>query len=61
MRAVRCWCGELVVADDDGALVEELRAHVTEAHPDEARSDDKLRERVAAEAEDAPDRPPWAY
>jgi hypothetical protein len=61
MRAVRCWCEELVVADDDETLVAELRAHVAEEHPNEERSDDELRERVAARAEDAPDRPPWAY
>ena len=61
MRAVRCWCDELVVADDDDALVRELGAHAAEAHPEERRSDDELRRRVASEAEDAPDRPPWAY
>jgi hypothetical protein len=61
MRAVRCWCGELVVADDDEVLVGELAAHVTEEHPEESRSDAELRERVAAKAEEAPDRPPWAY
>jgi regulator of RNase E activity RraA len=61
LRAVRCWCGELVVADDDVMLVSELRAHVAEEHPDESRSDEELRERVATKAEEAPDRPPWAY
>ncbi len=61
VRAVRCWCGELVVGDDDGALVRELGAHAAEAHPEERRTDDELRRRVASEAEDAPDRPPWAY
>ena len=61
MRAVRCWCDELVAADDDEGLVTELAAHVREEHPDEERDERELRERVAAEAEDAPDRPPWAY
>lgn len=61
MRAVRCWCGELVVADDDAGLVRELGAHVGEEHPGEARSEDELRERVATGAEEPPDRPPWAY
>ena len=60
MRAVRCWCEELVVSDDDEALGRELAAHVREAHPGEPRGEDEIRERVAAEAEDAPDRPPWA-
>lgn len=61
MRAVRCWCGELIVADDDESLVGELRAHVGDEHPDERRTDEELRERVASEAEEPPDRPPWAY
>jgi hypothetical protein len=61
MRGVRCWCGELVAADDDKALEGELQRHVTEEHPDETRSTDEIRVRIAAEAEDAPDRPPWAY
>ena len=61
MRAVRCWCGELVAADDDHALAGELQAHVTEEHPEEARSDHEIRDRIASEADEAPDRPPWAY
>ena len=61
MRAVRCWCEELVVADDDASLVDALREHVAEKHPDEHRGDDELRERVEADAYDPPDRPPWAY
>lgn len=61
LRAVRCWCGELVVADDDEGLVRELRAHTDEEHPEETRTDAELRERVASEAAEPPDRPPWAY
>ncbi|MBD0291788.1 MAG: hypothetical protein ICV74_11075 [Thermoleophilia bacterium] len=61
MRAVRCWCDELLVADDDEVLVRELAEHTREAHGDEPRSQDELRARVAEGAEDAPDRPPWAY
>jgi hypothetical protein len=61
MRAVRCWCGELVVADDDGALAGELAAHVREEHPDEPRSEEELRRRVGEHGEEPPDRPPWAY
>ena len=49
------------MSDDDAALVRELGAHVSEAHADEPRSEDELRERVEAKAEDPPDRPPWAY
>lgn len=61
MRAVRCWCEELVVAEDDDALVASLGNHVAEAHPDDERSEDDVRARVQAEAYDPPDRPPWAY
>ncbi len=61
LRAVRCHCGELVVADDDEGLVRELRAHAEESHPGDVLPDEELRRRVEAEAEDAPDRPPWAY
>jgi hypothetical protein len=61
MRAVRCWCGELVVADDDAALAGELGVHVRDEHPEEPRTDDELRARVAKHAEEPPDRPPWAY
>ncbi|HEY7196769.1 MAG TPA: hypothetical protein VH306_06265 [Gaiellaceae bacterium] len=61
MRAVRCWCEELVVAEDDEALVTALTAHVDESHPDDARTDDERRALVEAEAYEPPDRPPWAY
>jgi predicted small metal-binding protein len=61
VRAVRCWCGELVVADDEPALVRELAEHARETHPDDQRDEDALRAHVAEQAEDAPDRPPWAY
>jgi hypothetical protein len=61
VRAVRCWCEELVAAEDDEALVSALRDHVADAHPEEERNEEELRERVRAEAYNPPDRPPWAY
>jgi hypothetical protein len=61
MRAVRCWCNELVAADDDERLVVALRDHVAETHPDEPLSDEDVRARVESDAYDPPDRPPWAY
>ncbi|MBD0318352.1 MAG: hypothetical protein ICV71_07475 [Thermoleophilia bacterium] len=61
MRAVRCWCGELVVSDDDETLAAELRRHVEDEHPDAPRTDGEIRDRVEREAEEPPDRPPWAY
>ena len=42
MRVVRCWCDELVAADDDEQLVVALRDHVVETHPDEPRSDEEI-------------------
>lgn len=61
MRAVRCWCEELVAGEDDERLAEALREHVAKAHPDDERSDDEIRERIEAEAYEPPDRPGWAY
>jgi hypothetical protein len=61
VRAVRCWCEELVVAEDDEALVAALRDHVSDAHPGHERSDKDISARVQAEAYEPPDRPPWAY
>ncbi len=61
MRAVRCWCDELLVETDDEALVAALKQHVAEAHPEDDRSDDDVRARVKAEAYEPPDQPPWAY
>jgi predicted small metal-binding protein len=61
VRAVRCWCGELVVADDETALARELAEHAREAHPEDQRDEAAVRAFVAERAEDAPDRPPWAY
>jgi hypothetical protein len=61
MRAVRCWCDELVAAEDDARLLIVLRDHVAEAHPNEQRTDDELRERISAEGVEPPDKPPWAY
>ncbi len=61
VRAVRCWCEELVVADDDEALVHEVAAHAREAHPHDVRGDEEIRTLVAERAEEPPDRPPWAY
>ncbi len=49
------------MADDDEALARELGAHAAEAHPEDARSPEEVAAHVRAEAEDAPDRPPWAY
>jgi hypothetical protein len=50
-----------VVADDDASLVDALREHVAEKHPDDGHGDDEIRAKVESDAYDPPDRPPWAY
>jgi hypothetical protein len=61
MRAVDCWCGQLIQGDDEQQLVERLGEHVREAHPGE-HADDAVRERVADRAYEPPaGDPPWAY
>jgi predicted small metal-binding protein len=62
MRAVDCWCGQIVQAESDQELADALREHVTAEHGDEPRSDDEVRARVAEEAYEPPTGdPPWAY
>jgi hypothetical protein len=58
---VRCWCEELIVAEDDEALVAALQDHVAEKHPEDERSEEDVRTRLKTEAYDPPARPPWAY
>jgi hypothetical protein len=61
MRAVDCWCGQLVQGDDDAELVERLREHVAEAHPGD-HDETAVRKRVADDAYEPPTGdPPWAY
>ena len=61
MRAVDCWCGQLIQGDDDDELVRRLADHAAEAHAGE-RGEDAARERVASHAYDPPTGdPPWAY
>lgn len=49
------------MAPNDEALVAALGKHVAEQHADDARSEDDIGARVASEAYEPPDRPPWAY
>jgi hypothetical protein len=52
MRAIDCPCGRLEGANDD-ELLRLAREHVDRDHPEMQRSDEQLRERVAADAYDA--------
>lgn len=52
MRAIDCPCGHRLEAGDDEALVAAARAHLDSDHPDMRRTDEELRQRVAADAYD---------
>lgn len=61
MRAVDCWCGQLVQGEDDEELVRQLARHDAEAHEGEHGEGD-ARERVSRRAYEPPTGdPPWAY
>jgi predicted small metal-binding protein len=62
VRAVDCWCGQVVQAEDDEELGRRLREHLQEAHADEPRSEEDVRSRVAERGYEPPTgEPPWAY
>ena len=52
MRAIDCPCGHRLEGADDEELFRLAREHVDREHPDMQRSDEQLRERVAADAYD---------
>ena len=52
MRAIECPCGHHLEGADDEELVSLARAHVDRDHPEMQRTDEELRERVAADAYD---------
>ena len=52
MRAIECPCGHHLEGADDQALVRLAREHVDRDHPEMQRTDEQLRERVAADAYD---------
>jgi hypothetical protein len=55
MRTIECdICGEPLTANDDEALVEQLRDHLTEEH-DESPDLDEIQQTVDREAYDASD------
>jgi rhodanese-related sulfurtransferase len=54
MRAIECPCGHHLEGVDDGQLFRLARDHVDRAHPEMQRTDEQLRERVAADAYDVP-------
>ena len=52
MRAIDCPCGHRLEASDDEELFREAREHIDQDHPEMDRTDDQVRERVAADAYD---------
>jgi len=52
MRAVDCPCGEHVEADSDSRLIEAIKVHTDDAHPDRYEETD-LRILVSTTAYDA--------
>jgi predicted small metal-binding protein len=50
MRAIDCPCGHQLQATDDEELFQRCRQHVAEHHPDMQRTDEQIRQRVAADA-----------
>jgi predicted small metal-binding protein len=52
MRAIDCPCGHRLEGQDDNELLRLAREHVERDHPEMERSEEQLRERVAADAYD---------
>jgi hypothetical protein len=52
MRAIDCPCGHRLVGADDEELFALARRHIDEQHPEMDRTDEQVRERVAADAYD---------
>jgi Protein of unknown function (DUF1059) len=52
MRVIDCPCGHRLEGADDDELFRLAREHVDRDHPEMERTDDQLRERVAADAYD---------
>ena len=53
MRAIECPCGHHLEGADDDELFQLAREHVDQDHPEMQRTDEQLRERIAADAYDA--------
>jgi predicted small metal-binding protein len=52
MRAIECPCGHHLQAPDDEALFRAARDHIEREHPDMGRTDEQIRQRIAADAYD---------
>ncbi len=54
IRAVECPCGHHLEGVDDDDLFQQAREHVNRDHPEMNRSDEQLRERIAADGYNLP-------
>jgi hypothetical protein len=52
MRAIECPCGHHLEGADDEGLFRLAREHVDRDHPEMQRTDEEIRQRVAADAYD---------
>ena len=52
MRAIDCPCGHRLEGSDDDELFRLAREHVDRDHPEMQRTDEQLRERIAADSYD---------
>jgi predicted small metal-binding protein len=52
MRAIECPCGHHLEGADDAELFRLAREHIDRDHPEMDRSDEQIRQRVAADAYD---------
>ena len=52
VRGIDCPCGHRLEGADDAELFRLAREHIDRDHPEMERTDDQVRERVAAEAYD---------
>jgi predicted small metal-binding protein len=53
MRGIDCPCGHRLEGADDDELFRLAREHIDRDHPEMQRTDEQLRERIAADAFDA--------
>jgi predicted small metal-binding protein len=53
MRAIDCPCGHRLEGADDEELFRLAREHVDRDHPEMQRTDDEIRQRISADAQDA--------
>jgi predicted small metal-binding protein len=53
MRAIDCPCGHRLEGADDDELFRLAKEHIANDHPEMERTDEEIRQRVAADAYDA--------